>query len=178
MVKYTPNYNLGKPEGADMYSVLPHNNNMDILDSILGGIGSDSTQAVITSTTALEKATESHQLISEHLEGNTWNEVTLLNGWQPFDVGYEPKFTINKHNVLIVKGAIKNGVTNKGIPLFDLGIAMERYRIFNAVNNNQNGTSYLYTPVEIAIDPSGKVSLGSNIPYTNFLSLDEIHIQM
>lgn len=115
---------------------------------------------------------------NEHLAENTWHEVTLLNGWEPFGVGYEPKYTIDKHNNLILKGAIKNGVTNKGIPLFDLGMLMDRYRIFNAVNNNQNGASYLYTPIEIAIDPTGKVSLGSDIPYTNFLSLDEIRIQM
>ncbi len=35
MVKYTPNYNLGKPEGTDMYSVLPQNANMDIIDNAL-----------------------------------------------------------------------------------------------------------------------------------------------
>lgn len=35
MVKYTPNYNLGKPEGSDLYSVLPQNANMDIIDNAL-----------------------------------------------------------------------------------------------------------------------------------------------
>lgn len=60
MVKYTPNYNLGKPEGSDKYSVLPHNDNMDIIDTKLGELDS-------ATTISLDKSTESQQLIKKHL---------------------------------------------------------------------------------------------------------------
>lgn len=53
MVKYTPNYNLGMPEGTDMYSVLPQNANMDIIDTTLKSIETD--------------ASDSKTLITEHL---------------------------------------------------------------------------------------------------------------
>lgn len=70
MVKFTPNYNLGKPEGTDMYSILPQNANMDILDTTLKSVETDAKNAATDSSLALEKSTETESLISIHLEKN------------------------------------------------------------------------------------------------------------
>lgn len=180
MVKYTQNYKFEKPEGADMYSVLPHNNNMDILDLMLGEISGESSQALSDSSSALTKATESQQLVDNHLTTNTWSEATLLNGWEKFGVGYEPKYTIDKHNNLIIKGAVKNGVKTKGTVLFELPINArpKNYRMFTVVNNNQNITNYQHLASELIVDPMGRVVIGSNLLYSEYLSIDEIRIQL
>lgn len=67
MVKYTPNYSLGKPEGTDMYSILPQNANMDTLDTVLKGIETNASKAVNDSSLALEKSEETQQSVSEKL---------------------------------------------------------------------------------------------------------------
>lgn len=120
--------------------------------------------------------------VTEHLAESVWQTAILLNGWESYDVGYEPKFTVDKHNNLIIKGAIKNGVTAKNTLLFELPVGMrpDVYRQFIVNNNNQNLNinEYKYQPVEINISPAGYVTLGSSILYAQLLSLDEIRIQL
>ncbi|KPN89529.1 hypothetical protein [Lysinibacillus sp. ZYM-1] len=159
MVKYTPNYNLGKPEGTDMYSVLPQNANMDIIDTTLKGLD--------TKVTGL-------------LADVVWQEAELLNGWESYGVGYEPKFAVDNHNNLIMKGAIKNGVTTKGTVLFILPENMRPivYRIFLTSCNNQSTNPYEYKAIELAIAPNGTVTLGSTILYHQFLGLENISIKL
>ncbi|MBD8522339.1 hypothetical protein [Lysinibacillus fusiformis] len=124
--------------------------------------------------------TENQQIVTEHLAENTWHQVTLLNGWEPFGVGYDPKYTIDKHNNLILKGAIKNGVTAKGTMIFELPVNARPavYRMFSVVNNNQEFFNYQYQASELSIDPKGGVSISSKILYPQYLSMDEIRIQL
>lgn len=159
MAEQTPNYGLTKPELEEFYDVGVQNSNMDIIDSALKN---------------------SEQQLTEHLAEITWNEITLLNGWEPYEVGYRPKYTIDKHNNLIIKGSIKNGVTTRGTTLFELPINArpEVFRQLLVVNNNQSFDYYQSQPVEISINPNGQVLLGINVPYTQLLSFDEIRIQM
>lgn len=67
MVKYTPNYNLGKPDGTDMYSILPHNNNMDILDTTIKTFEEKATLALSESSSSVNIATEAQQQVATHL---------------------------------------------------------------------------------------------------------------
>lgn len=117
---------------------------------------------------------------NEHLAENTWHQVTLLNGWEPFGVGYDPKYTIDKHNNLILKGAIKNGVTAKGTMIFELPVNARPtvYRMFSVVNNNQEFFNYQHQASELSVDPKGGVSISSKILYPQYLSIDEIRIQL
>ncbi|MEK5431352.1 hypothetical protein MKY88_10810 [Lysinibacillus sp. FSL R7-0073] len=159
MVKYTPNYNLGKPEGTDMYSVLPQNANMDIIDTTLKGLDTK---------------------VTDLLADVVWQEAELLNGWESYGEGYEPKFAVDKHNNLIMKGAIKNGVMTRGTVLFILPEDMRPivYRIFVTSCNNQIHDHYEYRAIELVIEPNGAVALGSSIPYTRFLGLENISIKL
>lgn len=78
MVKYTPNYNLGKPEGTDLYSVLPQNTNMDIIDTKLKEIEVDTSTAIDESSIAFAKSEETQQLLADHLADYT-QKIKSLN---------------------------------------------------------------------------------------------------
>lgn len=80
MVKYTPNFNLGKPEGTDMYSVLSQNTNMDTIDSVLKII-EDNTEI------ALEKSEVTQTALTAHLNSAASYDEYELNANQSMPSG-------------------------------------------------------------------------------------------
>ncbi|MGE7115100.1 hypothetical protein, partial [Lysinibacillus sp. NPDC047702] len=142
------------------------------IDTAIKGLENDKANS--------EDLTSLEQTVTEHLAEVVWHDVILLNGWEPYKVGYEPKFTIDKHNNLIIKGTIKNGVTTRNTTIFELpeGVRPTTYRTFIVGNNNQNIDNFQFTVVGISVSPSGNVNLDTVVPYTQLLTLDEIRIQM
>lgn len=120
------------------------------------------------------------ETVSGHLTNVVWEAATLLNGWQPFGIGYEPKYALDKHQYLLFKGALKNGALTKGTTLFILPEIMRPKVYVHMVTtcNNQSFNPYEYKIIELSVTPDGRVVLGSNIPYMQFLNLDGISIKL
>lgn len=118
--------------------------------------------------------------VTQHMAEIAWQTANLLNGWESYAVGYEPKYAMDKHGYLLFKGAMKNGTLTKGTPLFILpeNFRPTVYRNILSSCNNQSFNPYEYKTIELSIAPDGKVVLGSTIPYGQFLGMDGVVIKL
>lgn len=147
MANYTPNYNLGKPDGTDQYGLFRQlfNDNMDIIDENLGGGGGSGNvdDVEVNGVSVLNPVTKIAEITSyeevTQAEYNALPDDKLSNG-----IAYFIKDSVNGADgfpPLIYSFEERQvGVWTDGKPLYQ-----KSYELPNAVNisNNTNLTTYM-----------------------------------
>jgi len=162
VVKYTPNYNLGKPEGTDMYSILPQNTNMDIIDTTLKKIETDAVNAASDASLSLGKSTDTSTVISKHLaETKKWvtvlslqtqavlNDTNVDIAWTSVTPRNNADFASIENGKIILKPGLYQ--VNVFV-MFDSNPVGGRFvNVENAVDGRQAISTSTYTPVSIGV---------------------------
>lgn len=110
-------------------------------------------------------------LVAKLLQSTTWQPLTLVNGWVPYDVTQftTPQYRVDMEGFVHIRGLIKNGTISGTVPVatFPVALAPTRINIFAVASIDLFG--------EVRVDTAGKIyaPVGNN----GWVSLDNISFQ-